>query len=96
MEYKERAFRLWTNSMDAGSVREMGEILDAEARKGDFSIVAGMALIYFSAVTWPAVLGLFDRHNISRESVYDEIHKSLVNLVTDYLRSDVTPEEAAS
>ncbi|MGV9540341.1 hypothetical protein ACWDSF_03335 [Nocardia beijingensis] len=95
MELKERAFQLWTYAMDAGTVGAMGEALEAEAAKGDFSTVAGMALIYFSAVTWPAAMSLFDKYGVSGEEVYEEIHKSLIKLVSDYLRSDVTPEEVS-
>lgn len=95
-EIKRRAISLWLDAMDAnGSSEELGRILSAEIGRPDGQQVICIAFMYFAVVTWPAAQTLMDRHGLRMETLVSAMESELANTAGDYLRRDVTAEEAS-
>ncbi|MFQ6230772.1 hypothetical protein [Nocardia sp. NPDC002869] len=92
---QQRAFWLFADALDhAGNIPAIYEFMDCWGRNDEKGNIPGGAFFLFSVWAWPSVLELCARKGISKSEINREITEQIKQSMTEFLRQDVTPEEA--
>ena len=94
---KMRTGNLWLSLIDSdGDPGEIRRLLDNEALDDPqtFLRVMGLTMTLWHSQTWPLVVNLLEKLGVPREQLAEYLRMELKNQMEEYLRSDVTVEEA--
>lgn len=92
---QQRAFWLFFDAIEnASSPGDIFEYMRVWTRTDKQGLIPAAAFFYLAAWAWPAALDLCADHGVSKSEINNEVVARVKQVMADYLREDVTPEEA--